>query len=621
MKKKIKDKWPGFVPPQLALLVDTPPEEKGWVHEIKFDGYRLQVHLKNNKIKLFTRNGNIWNEQFPKIVKAFEKLPIQSAIFDGEAVVLDDSGRSSFGKLQDALSHNDDSKIKFFIFDLLYLNGEDLRELSLKDRKEKLKDILSKSNEVIFFSEDVDTNGADFFKICCHHELEGIVSKDSNAPYRSGRSLIWCKSKCSKRQEFVVGGFTEGKGQRKSELGALLLGVYEKHGEKRKFRYVGKVGAGFDVESLGEVKKKVGRLAQKKSPFDLHSPKEHNTHWIKPKLVAEIKFSNWTADQILRQPVFLGFRNDKDKKDIVIEKVAHLTKSYLKNDEFEHIAITHPDKIIFPKEKITKQIIADYYHKVSPFMFPLINDRPLSLLRCPNGMSKKCFYQKHLSREVAPSFFKSFKVKEKSNAGIYISLNSPEGLRQLVQMNAFEIHTWNCHYQTLLNPDQIVMDFDPAPNVSFKSVVNGCLEMKKILDKLKLESFVKVTGGKGIHIHIPIEPLYSWNIAFAFSKALANEMVERKPDLYLSTMSKKLRKGKIFIDYFRNRFGATVVAPYAIRARKICAVALPVEWSELRSLKSSDQFTIKKALLKIKRRKSDPWKKFLSVKQKITILD
>lgn len=623
VKKKVikKDKWPGFVPPQLSLLVDAPPEDSGWVHEIKYDGYRIQAHLQKNKINLFTRNANDWSEKFKGLVAALKKLSIESAIFDGEAVVLDDRGRSNFGLLQDALSLGDDSKIKLFIFDLLFLNGEDLRELSLKERKEKLKRILPKSNSVIFYSEDVKKSGADFFKIACQHELEGIVSKYNSAVYSSGRSRIWCKSKCTKRQEFVIGGFTEGKGHRESELGALLLGVYEKHEGQKKFRYVGSVGSGFDNKSLIEVKKKVEKLEQKKSSFDIKAPKSRGIHWIKPKLVAEVKFSNWTTDQSLRHPVFLGFRNDKDINDIFIEKAAHLTKSDLKIEVHENVEITHPEKIIFPKEKISKQIIANYYQKVSIFMLPFVSDRPLSLVRCPEGAGKKCFYQKHPGPGVVSKNFKSFKVKEKSESGLYISLNSPEGLRQLVQMNAFEIHTWNCHYQTLQNPDQIVMDFDPDPTVNFKTVVKACLEMKKTLDKLKLKSFVKVTGGKGIHIHIPIEPLYSWEEVTAFSKVLADEMVLRFPDLYIATMSKTLRKGKIFIDYLRNGYGSTAVAPYAIRARKISAVALPVDWIELATLKSSDQFTIKKALAKIKSRKSDPWKKFLSVKQRITILD
>lgn len=602
---KKKDEWPGFIPPQLALLVDAPPKSKDWIHEIKYDGYRLQVHLQKNKIELFTRNANNWSTQFPTLVRAFEKLSLESVIFDGEAVVLDREGRSHFGKLQDALSRGDHSQIKIFIFDVLYLNGVDLRELSLKERKLRLRKILPISNPVLFYSEEVDKEGADFLKISCQLGLEGIISKDSAAPYRSGRSGLWCKSKCNQRQEFVIGGFTEGKGHRESELGALLLGVYEKN----KLRYVGRVGTGFDHKSLQDIKKKVARLEQKKSSFDIKSPKGKDIHWIKPKLVAEIKFSNWTTDQILRTPIFLGLRKDKEQKDIVMEKLA------------EAVVITHPDKIIFLKEKITKQVIADYYDKVSDFMLPHIAERPLSLLRCPEGATKTCFFQKHPTAGKVPVVFKSFKVKEKSGTGVYISLQSALGLRQLVQMNAFEIHTWNCHSQTLMRPDQIVMDFDPDPSVSFKAVVAACLEMKKTLDQLKLKSFVKVTGGKGIHIHIPIEPLYSWDQVKAFSKALADEMVARNPDLYLATMSKNLRKGKIFIDYLRNAFGATAVAPYALRARAISAVALPVEWKELNTLKSSDQFTLKKALLKIKNRKSDPWKKLLSVKQRITLLD
>jgi bifunctional non-homologous end joining protein LigD len=283
--------------------------------------------------------------------------------------------------------------------------------------------------------------------------------------------------------------------------------------------------------------------------------------------------------------------------------------------------ITHPQKIIFPGEKITKQAIADYYGQISPLILPYISDRPLSLLRCPKGVSQKCFFQKHPFLGEIPLSLNSFKVQGKSDIGVYISLHSKEGLRQLVQMNAFEIHTWNCYYQNLMRPNQIIMDFDPAPDVSFKAVVNLCLEMKKILDKLKLLSFVKVSGGSGIHIHIPIEPLYTWDQVLNFSRSLADELAAIYPEFCLSSMSKKLRVGKVFIDYLRNSYGATTVAPYAIRARLKSSVALPVKWSELKVLKSSDQFTIKKALLKIKTRKSDPWEKLLSVKQKITILD
>jgi bifunctional non-homologous end joining protein LigD len=570
------------------------------------------VHVQNKKIKLLTRNGNDWTDQFKGLVKSFENLTIESAIFDGEAVVLDKEGRSNFGKLQETLSVGEFFKIKFFIFDLLYLNGVDLRALPLKKRKEILKGILLPKSTLIFFSEDVNKNGKEFFKISCEYGLEGIVSKDSTAPYHSGRSGIWCKSKCTKRQEFVIGGFTEGKGNREEEFGALLLGVHEKHGKVSKFRYVGKVGTGFDSKLISVIKKKVVKLTQKKSSFDIKSPKEGGVKWIRPKLVAEIKFANWTDNLTLRNPVFLGFRTDKNQSEIIMEKETHL--------KAEDIVLTHPDKVLFKTEKITKQKIADYYQQVSPLMLPYITDRPLSLVRCPNGGDQKCFYQKHPGLGKT-NHLHSFNVEEKFDTGLYLSLDSPLGLRQLVQMNAFEIHTWNCHYQQLLHPDQIVIDFDPAPDVSFKAVVEACLTMKKNLNILKLDSFIKVTGGKGIHIHIPIEPLYSWEEVKAFSKALADEMVSINPDLYIATMSKTKREEKIFIDYLRNTYGATAVAPYAIRAKAVSSVALPIEWSELTSIKSADQFTIKKALLKIKNRKSDPWKKFLNTKQRIKLLD
>ena len=313
-------------------------------------------------------------------------------------------------------------------------------------------------------------------------------------------------------------------------------------------------------------------------------------------------------DKILRSPVFVGLRHDKPTKEAVLEKPIH-------NKTPENVTLTHPQKILFPAEKISKQMIADYYDQVAPLMLPLIKNRPLSLVRCPNGASKKCFYQKHPATDSVLKNLKSFKVREKVDTYIYLTLDSVFGLKNLVQMDAFEIHAWNCHYRTLMHPDQIVMDFDPDPSVNFKIVVKACLEMKKTLEKLKLKSFVKVSGGKGIHIHIPVEPIYTWDKLKAFSKALADEVVQRRPMEFTTTPSKDARKGKIFLDYLRNDYGATAVAPYALRAGGLSSVALPIEWSELPKLKRSDQFTLKKALRKIKNRKSDPWKEFLSVRQ------
>lgn len=583
---------------------------------------------------MFTRGAHDWADQFPSLTSALSKLSVESAILDGEAVVVDEGGRSNFGSLQNALSVKDYSRMRIYLFDLLYLNGEDLRTRPLKERKALLQKLLAKAPPPLFYSEDVSASGADFLKMCCQHKLEGIVSKDIDAPYSSGRNRIWCKIKCSQRQEFVIGGYTTGKGGRETGFGALLLGVYETVKGKKKLRYAGRVGTGFNYKTLSEVKKKLIPLEADSSPFEFNSPRERHVHWVKPKLVAEINFSEWTNDKILRTPVFIGLREDKSNKEIVMEKAEHVSqrefkklakeisaKNEVESPGTEKVELTHPEKILFEKEKITKLMIADYYDFVAPLMLPLIKDRPLSLVRCPHGGAEKCFYQKHPGPGSVSKNFKTFKVREKADINIYIALETPMGLKQLVQMNAFEMHTWNCHYQTLMHPDQIVMDFDPDPSVSFKAVVAACLEMKKTLDKLKLKSFVKVTGGKGIHIHIPFEPIYTWDEVKSFSKALADELVSRKPKEFISTMSKEARIGKIFIDYLRNGYGATAVAPYALRAREMSAVAMPVEWSELSKLKSSDQFTLKKALLKIKNRKADPWKKFLSTRQKITILE
>lgn len=629
-KKKIPNKsgkpvknWPGFIPPQLCLLVDSPPKEGKYVHEIKFDGYRLQPQIKNGEAKIFTRNGHDWSSKFPLIAKSMEDIKVENAIFDGEAVVQDKEGKTDFGLLQAALSDEDDTDIKLFLFDCLFLNGEDLRHLSLRERKDRLKKLIPKKYKIIQYSEDVDQDADSFFELSCKHNLEGIISKDSTAPYSKGRGRSWTKTKCIQRQELVIGGYTTGKGSRSAELGALLLGVYDKN----KFRYVGKVGTGFSRQSLKELKQKVRKFEQASSAFDLKSPHGKEIHWLKPKLVAEVSFTEWTNDKSLRHPVFVALREDKSEKEIVIEKEVHLTGKKTKaksqtDSEDTSVTLSHPDKVLFEKEGLTKADIADYYDRVAKAMLPYTENRPLSLVRCPNGSTKQCFYQKHPTPGQAPQInFEHFKVKEKNKTETYVALDSSNGLKQLVQMNAFEIHVWQCHYETLMNPDQIVMDFDPDPSVPFKEVVKAVLEMKKILDKLKLKSFVKTTGGKGLHIHIPFEPLYSWDQVKTFAKALADEMVARNPDKFLSNMSKEKRKGKIFVDYLRNGFGATAIAPYSLRAKELSTVAMPIEWSELPNLKGGDQFTMKKALLKIKTRTKDPWKDFFKVKQKIKILD
>lgn len=612
-KKKVqligKDPWPDFISPQLPRLVTSVPADTQWVHEMKFDGYRMQGHLRNDIAILFTRNGLNWSNSFPHILESLGKINATNAIFDGEIVALDEQGHSHFQKLQNSLKSKEDRGLRYYIFDILYLNGEDLRNLPLLERKEILKAVLKGAPDNIIYSEHLYEQGEDFYKVSCEHQLEGIVSKIADSPYRSGRNDLWAKTKCTSRQEFVIGGYTDAQGSR-AGFGALLLGIYEK-GE---LKYAGRVGTGFNQKTLRELKKMLHGITQVKSPFEINSPKGKDTHWVKPIKVAEVSFSQWTSEGILRTPVFIGLREDKPAKDIQMEKPKKISKkkSSLRD-------ISSPEKILFKKEKITKKDVADYYEVMAPYMLPYMQDRPLSLVRCPEGSEGTCFYQKHINGKI-PDSLQSFPIMEEKGKGVYVSVDSSEGLRELVQINAFELHVWNCHRQSIMRPDQIVMDFDPGPGVPWKEVISAAFELKELLENLNLKSFVKLTGGKGIHVHIPVVPLYDWDQIKSFAQTLALQLVSINPKKYTSNMSKNLRKGKIFVDYLRNGYGATAVVPYSLRAKPLSTVALPLDWKELKRVKSPQDYTLKTALKKVKSRKVDPWKGMMRLQQKIEIL-
>lgn len=607
-----KDPWPGFIPPQLPRLVTDVPEENGeWIHEMKFDGYRMQGHLKNGIGNFYSRNALEWSNKFPHLLNAMEKLPVTNAVFDGEIVALDEKGRSHFQKLQNSIKLKNDISLRYYIFDIMYLNGKDLRALPLLERKEILHDALKNAPSEIIYSEHFTENGADFYRVSCEHELEGIISKLSDSPYSSGRNDLWVKTKCSLRQEFVIGGWTKPQGGR-TGLGALLLGVFE----KGKFRYTGRVGTGFDTDTLKSIKKELSAIEVSESPFDENSPKGKDIHWVKPVKACEVSFANWTEEGILRTPVFQGLREDKSPKDIHMERAKKTSKkkklSAIKD-------ISSPDKILFKKEKITKLQVSNFYQEIAHVMIPYMAGRPLSLVRCPNGSEGTCFYQKHISGKVPESFY-TFPIKEDQGEGIYLAIDSKEALQELVQLNAFELHAWNCHMDDYMRPDQFVMDFDPGPDVPWKEVVEAAFEMKEMLEDLDLKSFVKLTGGKGLHVHVPVAPIYDWDQIKSFTQTLALELVSRNPNKYTANMSKKVRKGRIFVDYLRNGYGATAVVPYSLRAKPTSAVALPVDWNELKRIKSPQEFTLQKALKKIKARKKDPWKDMLKLKQRISIL-
>ncbi|WP_413577543.1 DNA ligase D [Bdellovibrio sp. HCB290] len=596
-----------FISPELALLVDEPPTGAEWLHELKFDGYRMQAHVHRDDVKLFTRSGQNWTGKFQSIADQLATLDLEGAVLDGEIVVLDKSGRSDFQLLQNALKAESTRNMYFYAFDLLAVGGKDLRSLPLEQRRDELQKIFKKSASHIRYSTEFQGTGKSLLALAKKHGLEGIISKKRNSTYRSERNPNWVKTKCTEQQEFVIGGYTESKGSR-DHFGALLLGVYK----NKKLQYVGRVGTGFNRQSLRDVFQTLKPLEMTKSPFDLKSPKGKEIHWLKPTFSAEITFANWTHEEILRVPVFHGLRQDKPAKQIKKETAVNI-----KNKD-EDWTVSSPEKILFSKEKITKQKVAEFYSQVASHIIPLIANRPLSLVRCPNGTSKQCFFQKHQVH--MPEALTPVKMKEHEGYGTYMSLDDPAGLAALVQMNAFEIHCSNSRHPDTATPDQFVMDFDPGPGVSWKTVVDSAFKLKKLLEGLDLKSFVKLSGGKGVHIHVPLAPIYTFDQINSFTHALALQMEQQEPDLFVAKMSKKIRTGRIFVDYLRNSQGATAVAPYSLRARAVSAVAMPVTWNELKKIPSGDHFDLGRAMAWLKKRRKNPWQGYLDLHQKISLL-
>lgn len=571
-----------FVPPMLANLVESPPQGKGWLHEQKFDGYRIQAHIVDGKVRFFTRSGHDWSDKMTALQRVVGSLDVQSAVLDGEVVVPDEAGVSHFQKLQNHFSNEEKHRLVFRVFDLLMLNGEDLRGLPLQKRRRALSGLLKgRRSPQIKISEEIKKVTPEVLRKLSLQGIEGVVSKKLESTYQSGRKGEWVKSKFLNRQEFVIGGYTVGRGGRES-FGALMLGVYE----GRRLRYVGKVGTGFSDKSISSLLPTLQKSQKKNSPFGLGDPPKRGSLWVQPKLLAEVTFANWTQSRHLRAPVFIGLRKDKRIREVVAES----------------ILLSNPEKILFPEKSITKLDVAKYYIAVESLMRPYYEKRLLSLLRCPEGVSKACFFQKHLSERTLSS--------NVHQNGDFISIDDIRGLLEVVQMGAFEIHGNNATIDAPELPDQCVIDLDPGESVSWKQVVSAAQKIKKKMEALGLVCFVKLSGGKGLHIHVPFRPGPSWSEVKAFTRQIALEMERQEPEKYVSKMGKSLRKGKIFIDYLRNSHGATSVLPYSLRAREEAAVAWPVSWQKLSGYGSGDAITLQRALWLLKRQGRDPWGRY-----------
>jgi len=616
--KGSRDPMPELLEPELTTLVARPPEGDEWIHEIKFDGYRVVCRIEGPEVHLTTRHGKDWTESFPTLVRAARQLQVKEALIDGELVILDPSGVSSFQALQNALGKGREKDILYYAFDLVYLDGRDLSDLPLLERKKELARILAKAPAMLRLSEHVEGSGLPFFQKSCELSLEGVVSKRKDSPYRSGRAGDWLKAKCLGRQEFVIAGYTDPEGSR-SGFGALVLGVHEKDG---RLRYAGRVGTGFSEETLIELGRRLEAGKRSASPFDqaLVGRSAKGVHWVEPNIVAEVAFSGWTKDGVLRHPSFQGLREDKVDAEVVQERPEAPAPAAPRQD-LAGVTITHPERLLYPEEGITKQDLADYYSSISDWILPHLVGRPLSIVRCPQGQGKPCFYQKH-ANEGTPEVLRRVRIPEGAGTvkgmGTYLTIDGLPGLLALVQMAALELHPWGSRVDSLERPDRMTIDLDPGPGVPWDRMIETALALRSKLGDHGLQSFVKTTGGKGLHVVVPLEPRQSWNEIKEFSRELSEEFVRAAPQWFVSTMTKSKREGKIFLDFFRNSRGATAVAPYSTRARAGAPVSTPLSWDELSTVKGGDAFRVKDVPGRVRDLRVDPWKGFFDLRQSLT---
>jgi bifunctional non-homologous end joining protein LigD len=614
---------PPFVAPQLATPSAT-VKDAGYVHEIKLDGYRVLVRLEHGRARLFTRRAHDWTARLPVLAHAFEALPLSEAMFDGEVVVLDASGVSDFQRLQNSLSAGRDAACVYFAFDLLHLSGYDLRALPLLERKRILRETLAAPGVHegrIRFSDHAEGSGAHLLEHACALGLEGIVSKRADAPYTSGRTRHWLKLKCNERQEFVVGGYTAPSGAR-GHFGALLLGVYDARG---RLGYAGKVGTGFTARSLAELHARLSPLERPEPVF--HDPPRgadaRGVHWLHPELVAEVEYSERTRDGLVRQATFRGMRSDKLPREIRFESPTARARAAARSrapvrarssgrgvaapeHPVSRIRLTHPERVLYPEQGLTKRDLVAYYAAIAPFMLPHLARRPLALLRCPEGHGTPCFFYKHPAAGV-PVSVRRVAIRERSKRLDSMYVEDLEGLLGLVQVGALEIHTWGSRIEHLEQPDQLVFDLDPDEGLPWAQAIDAAHDVRATLAGLGLSAFLKTTGGKGLHVVVPVEPRLEWHDAKQFCHRLAQRMVRAHPTRYVASVSKAKRRGKVFVDYLRNGRGATAACAYSTRARSEATVAMPIEWDELTLALRSDRFTVASAPGHVATRARDPW--------------
>jgi bifunctional non-homologous end joining protein LigD len=649
LKHAPKEKLPKFIEPQLATLARSAPSGEDWLHEIKLDGYRIQARIdrKNNQVQLLTRNALDWTHRVKSLADAARALPVESALIDGEVVVLQEDGVSSFAELQNAFQENAKRPLVYFAFDLLHLDGHNLRELPLIERKQILKRVLESgsASETIRLSEDIAGGGAAIFLKACELGTEGIVSKRADSKYSPGRGGSWLKIKCYREQELVIGGFTLPTNDIHG-VGALLLGYYR----GGKLIYAGKTGTGFTQKTHRMMRDRLDKIRIAKRPFaEMPAGTGKGGIWLKPELVAQVSFSNWTADNLVRQASFKGLREDKPARSVVREMAeadpnpqasqkpsrsdhaasrknstaadkiaATAQRAKASQPEALPVRLTHPDKMLDAESGVTKEQLAHYYRKIAPYMLPHVAGRPLTLVRCTEGSGKPCFYQKHRN-QMLKGLDSVDVVNRKTGAHEpYITLSTPEALVELAQIGVLEVHPWGSRNENLEQPDRIVIDLDPDPAVDWHTIASSAKEIRKRLQALGLGSFVKTTGGKGLHVMVPIRPELEWPAVKQFAHDFVLAMERDAPKLFLTKMTKAARAGKIYLDYLRNDRGATSVAPYSPRARSGLPVAMPLSWNELNG-NERPQFRVHDIQQWKKRLARDLWAPMLQLDQRLRL--
>ncbi|HOA48952.1 MAG TPA: DNA ligase D [Novosphingobium sp.] len=573
---------PAFQPVQLATLVDSVPTGTGWLHETKYDGYRALLAIGGGEARVFTRSGLDWSDRFPAIAAAGAALDVDEALIDGEIVALGADGIPDFAALQDSIG-GDQSALRYFAFDLLRQGGEDLRALPQIERKERLQLLAQGGPPPLHYAEHVLGSGAELLRALCGAQLEGVVSKRADAPYRAGRSRAWLKCKCIARQEFVVLGWTSsavsGRG-----FAALLLGLRQE-GE---LRYAGKVGTGFDGAAMDRLMARMEPLAADAPAAEVPRSAHRGAHWIAPELVAEVAFAEFTPSGVVRHASFIGLRDDKGADKVRLEQAVPLA-------EEKPVQITHPERVVFPDDGITKGELADYYRQMAPLMLATLAGRPLSLVRCPDGIGGKCFFQKHHSRSLGRGIGTVAIEEKDGTTEDYLCVDDAAGLLECVQMGTIEFHGWGSRAQHLEAPDRVVFDLDPDEAITFDEVRKAAHALKRHLADIGLTSFAMLSGGKGIHVIVPLVPDARWPAVADFAERFARALAEAESERFVATMSKAKRKGRIFIDWLRNQRGSTAVAPYSVRARAGAPVAAPVAWAELDEIAGPAAFTLRDA--------------------------